>query len=71
MVDQQYCSADHRREARLASAQALRDEEEVEVWSVAKRGKRKNTWGDTGPVRPARVGSILPHIGPRAIWEAR
>jgi len=41
MMDQQYCSAEHRAEARLASAQALRDEDELEPWSVAKN-KRKN-----------------------------
>jgi hypothetical protein len=37
MVDRQYCSAEHRKEARLASANALREEEEdQEIWSVAK-----------------------------------
>src|ERR1700756_2316204 len=40
LVDQQYCSAEHRKEARLASAQARRDEEEIELWAVAKT-KRK------------------------------
>jgi hypothetical protein len=37
LMDQQYCSKQHRKEARLASAQAMRDEEELEPWSVAKR----------------------------------
>ena len=41
MLDQQYCSSEHRKEARLASAQALRDEDDQEPWSVAKN-KRKN-----------------------------
>ncbi len=36
LVDQQYCCAEHRREARLASAQALREEEEIELWTVSK-----------------------------------
>ena len=36
LVDQQYCSAEHRKEARLASSQALREEEDVELWSVAR-----------------------------------
>ena len=37
MVDRQYCSADHRKDARLASANALREEDdEEEIWSVAK-----------------------------------
>ena len=40
-VDRQYCSAEHRKEARLASANALRDEEEdQEIWSVAKTRKK-------------------------------
>jgi len=43
LVDQQYCSADHRREARLASAQALRDEEDQEIWSVSKKQKMART----------------------------
>jgi hypothetical protein len=41
MVDRQYCSAGHRKDARLASANALRDEEdEQEIWSVAKTRQR-------------------------------
>ena len=41
MVDRQYCSAEHRKEARLASANALREEEEEqEIWSVAKTRKK-------------------------------
>jgi hypothetical protein len=47
LVDQQYCSKQHRLEARLASARALRDEEEVEPWSVAKKSK-KNPGGKPG-----------------------
>ncbi len=34
--DQQYCCANHREEARLTSARALRDEEDEEPWSVSK-----------------------------------
>jgi hypothetical protein len=42
MVDQQYCCADHRREARLASAQVLREEEdEQELWSVSKNRQKQ------------------------------
>src|SRR5579863_3943977 len=41
MVDRQYCSAEHRKEAHLASANALREEEEdQEIWSVAKTRKK-------------------------------
>jgi hypothetical protein len=40
MVDQQYCSTDHRKEAKLATSQALRDEEETELWTVSKSKRR-------------------------------
>ena len=41
MVDRQYCSAGNRKDARLASANALREEEdEQEIWSVAKTRQR-------------------------------
>ncbi len=40
LVDQQYCSSEHRKEARLATSQALRDEEEVELWTVSKSKRR-------------------------------
>lgn len=40
MVDQQYCSSDHRKEAKLATSQALRDEEEIELWTVSKSKRR-------------------------------
>jgi hypothetical protein len=46
MLDQQYCSSEHRKEARLASAQALRDEDDQEPWSVT-NGKKK------APAKPA------------------
>jgi hypothetical protein len=38
MVDRQYCCDEHRKEARLASANVLREEEEdeAELWSVSK-----------------------------------
>jgi hypothetical protein len=49
LVDQQYCSVEHRKESRLASAQAYRDEEEVELWSVS-RSKKK------APKAPASAG---------------
>jgi hypothetical protein len=46
LVDQQYCCTAHRQEARLASAQALRDEEEIELWTVTKR-KSTPRYGST------------------------
>jgi hypothetical protein len=43
LVDQQYCCSQHRAEARLVSAQALREEEDTEIWSVAKNRAAKPT----------------------------
>src|SRR5579862_1993945 len=41
MVDRQYCSAEHRTEARLASAVVYREEEDdQELWSVSKSKQR-------------------------------
>jgi hypothetical protein len=40
LVDQQYCSTAHRQESRLASAQAVRDEEELDLWAVSKSRKK-------------------------------
>jgi hypothetical protein len=42
MVDRQYCSAEHRKEARQASAHVMREEEDdVEIWSVARSNRKK------------------------------
>jgi hypothetical protein len=42
MADQQYCCASHRKEAKLASAQAFREEDDLEHWSVSRtRDKKK------------------------------
>jgi len=51
LTDQQYCSSAHRHEARLASAQALRDEDEMETWSVEKSKNKKKSSGS--PVKTA------------------
>jgi hypothetical protein len=48
MTDQQYCSSAHRQEARMASAQAFRDEDEMETWSVEKSRNRKKPAGSAG-----------------------
>ncbi len=47
LVDQHYCSSEHRKEARLASAQALRDEEEIELWTVAKSKRKPIRYGSS------------------------
>src|SRR5271165_4558398 len=56
MVDQQYCSTEHRKEARLASAQALREEDDQEPWSVAK-GRKKNPGRSTSS--PGQTASVF------------
>src|SRR5208282_749168 len=59
MLDQQYCSTEHRKEARLASAQALRDEDEQEPWSVAKNKKKNPNKAPTTPGQTASVFAFL------------
>jgi hypothetical protein len=49
LVDQQYCSTDHRKEARMASAQAVREEEDVELWSVARSRDKSKGFGKNAP----------------------
>ncbi len=59
MLDQQYCSSEHRREARLASAQALRDEDEQEPWSVAKNKKKNPGKSSSSPGQTASIFAFL------------
>ena len=59
MVDQQYCSTEHRKEARLASAQALRDEDDQEPWSVAKNKKKNPGKAPTSAGQTASVFAFL------------
>jgi hypothetical protein len=59
MVDQQYCSTEHRKEARLASAQALRDEDDHEPWSVAKNKKKNPGKSASTPGQTASVFAFL------------
>jgi hypothetical protein len=59
MLDQQYCSTEHRKEASLASAQALRDEDEHEPWSVAKNKKRAPGKSPTSAGQTASVFAFL------------
>jgi hypothetical protein len=47
-TDQQYCSSEHRQESRLASAQAFRDEDEMETWSIEKSKSKRKSSGLTG-----------------------
>jgi hypothetical protein len=59
LVDQQYCSVEHRKEARLASAQAMRDEEELEPWSVARRRDKDKKGLKKGQVTAGKTASIF------------
>jgi hypothetical protein len=43
LVDQQYCSKQHREESRLISSQALREEEEIELWAVSKSRRKPSS----------------------------
>lgn len=48
LIDQQYCCSDHRKEARLASTQVLREEEDHELWAVSRSRQRSATgWAKT------------------------
>src|SRR5256885_15579137 len=59
MVDRQYCSAEHRKEARLASANALREEDdEHEIWSVANT-RKKGVGRSTSSSQTASIFAFL------------
>ena len=61
MTDQQYCSPEHRREARLASAQALREEEDLESWAVARQRRKNSKDKKTSPA--SQAGAVLAFVG--------
>jgi len=58
LVDQQYCSTEHRKEARLASSQAVREEEDIELWSVA-RSRDKARRSTTSAGQTASIFAFL------------
>jgi hypothetical protein len=59
LVDQQYCCSDHRKEARLASAQALRDEDEIELWAVSKSKRKSSARYGTSAGQTASMAAFL------------
>lgn len=59
LADQQYCCSEHRKEARLASAQALRDEDETELWTVSKSKKRTTARSGSSAGQAASVFAFL------------
>jgi hypothetical protein len=54
LADQQYCCSAHRAESRMASAQAVRDEEELDLWAVSKSRKKAGK-----PATAGQTASIL------------
>lgn len=62
LSDQQYCCAAHRHEARLASAKALREEEDQETWAVA-RSRKKPAAGAAAASAAGQAGLVLAFIG--------
>lgn len=62
LVDQQYCCVAHRQESGLASAQAVRDEEELDLWAVSKSRKKPARPG-TGAGQTASIFAFLTVAG--------
>jgi hypothetical protein len=60
LADRQYCCADHRREAGLASAQALRDEEDSETWASSRSKKKGGAKQGTSPA--GQAGAVLAFV---------
>lgn len=59
MVDQQYCSAEHRREARLASSRVLREEDdEQELWSVSRNRQKQVARSSSSPNQASAVAFV-------------
>ena len=64
LADQQYCCAAHRKEAKLASAQAYREEDDVEHWSVMRsKDKKKGSARPTATTGPDRFDLRFPDRG--------
>jgi hypothetical protein len=59
LIDQQYCSSEHRKEAKLASSSALRDEDEVELWTVSRTKKSAVRPGATTAGQTASLFAFL------------
>lgn len=60
LVDQQYCCAEHRRQARLAATEVFREEEEVEMWAVSRsRKKAQNAKSQASAGQTASIFAFL------------
>jgi hypothetical protein len=62
LADQQYCCANHRKEAGQASAKALRDEDDNETWAVARSNKKKGTPNKPGASTAGQAGAVLAFV---------
>ena len=60
LADQQYCCSAHRKEAGLASAQALRDEEDSETWAVQRSKKKGGARAGNSPA--GQAGAVLAFV---------
>ncbi len=69
LTDQQYCCTAHRKEARMASANAVREEEDVESWAVA-RSRRKNGGAQKAASPASQAGIVLAVLGIGAVMIA-
>jgi hypothetical protein len=63
LSDQQYCCAAHRQEARLASARALREEEDQETWAVARSRKKNRSSARAASSAAEQAGLVLVCLG--------
>ena len=61
LADKQYCCTQHREEAGMASAQALRDEEDTESWAVA-RSRKKSGLAKPGTSPAGQAGAVLAFV---------
>src|SRR3569832_2190846 len=61
LADQQYCCTSHRKEAGLASAQALRDEEDAETWA-ARPNRKKALAKKQGTSAAGQAGAVLAFV---------
>ena len=61
MVDRQYCSSEHRKEARLASAVVYREEEDddQELWSVSRSKQRHHGRPESATHQTASIFAFL------------
>jgi hypothetical protein len=66
LSDQQYCCSAHRKEARMASANAVREEEDVESWAVA-RSRRKSGATQKNASPASQAGIVLAVVGIGAV----